>query len=151
GFSVAMVALALVVCLPVLGPPAGVALEPRLGFGAESGWLTVYNLVSAGFTTVDVFIVAAILSRTDVASFGASQRYLAIALGAAPALLAVFRVRTVQTDVLDSGEAQRRLMLDWARRVAPVIGAGVVLGVLAAPALVPVVDGGRYPDSVPIL
>lgn len=151
GFALAMVALGLVVCVPLVAPHSSVRLEPHLGFGAESGWLTVYNLVSAGFTSVDVFIVAAILSRTDVASFGAAQRYLAIALGAAPALLAVFRVRTVQQDVLDSPSAQHRLLLTWARHTAPPIAAAVVLGVVAAPLLIPVLDGGRYPDSVPIL
>jgi O-antigen/teichoic acid export membrane protein len=151
GFALAMVALALAVCVPLLAPRSSVRLERRLGFGAESGWLTIYNLVSAGFTSVDVFIVAAILSRADVASFGAAQRYLAIALGAAPALLAVFRVRTVQQDVLDSPGAQRHLLLAWARQTAPPIAAAVALGVVAAPLLVPIVDGGRYPDSVPIL
>jgi O-antigen/teichoic acid export membrane protein len=151
GFALAMFALALVVCLPVLAPRSSLSLEPRLGFGAESGWLTIYNLVSAGFTSVDIFIVAAILSRTDVASFGAAQRYLAIALGAAPALLAVFRVRTAQQDVLDSRDAQRRLLLTWTRRIAPPIGATVLIGVLAAPLLIPVIDDGRYPTSVPIL
>lgn len=151
GFAFATVALGLVVCVPLVAPHSSVRLEPHLGFGAESGWLTVYNLVSAGFTSVDVFIVAAILSRTDIASFGAAQRYLAIALGAAPALLAVFRVRTVQQDVLDSPGAQHRLLLTWARHTAPPIAAAVVLGVVAAPLLVPVLDGGRYPDSVPIL
>jgi O-antigen/teichoic acid export membrane protein len=151
GFALATVALGLVVCVPLVAPHSSLRLAPHLGFGAESGWLTIYNLVSAGFTSVDVFIVAAILSRTDVASFGAAQRYLAIALGAAPALLAVFRVRTVQQDVLDSPGAQHRLVLTWARHTAPPIAAAVVLGVIAAPLLIPVLDGGRYPDSVPIL
>ena len=40
----------------------------------ESVWLTLFYIASAGYATVDVFIVAALLSHADLAAFGAAQR-----------------------------------------------------------------------------
>lgn len=117
-------------------------------WGHESGWLTVYYVSSAGYATVDVFLIAALLSRTDVASYGAAQRYQAVVLGALPALIAVFRVRTSQVDLIDSAEAQRQMLVAWMRRLAipAVVGIGVIA--VAAPWAIPLVNGHRYPASV---
>jgi O-antigen/teichoic acid export membrane protein len=122
----------------------------RLGFDAEASWLTVYSLVAAGFATVDVFIVAIILSRHDVAAFGAAQRYYAIALGAVPALEAVLRVRTSQRDIVESHELQLATMRGWLKKtmLPAVVLTGVV--VLIAPLVIPIIDGGRYPSSVSV-
>jgi O-antigen/teichoic acid export membrane protein len=125
-------------------------LERRLGFGAESGWLTIYYVASAGFANTEIFVVAAILDKVDVATFGAAQRYYAVVLGAGPALLAVLRVRTSQRDIVDSPVAQRALLTTWAKRTALPVGVGVAAVGLAAPYLIPLVDGGRYPQSIPV-
>jgi O-antigen/teichoic acid export membrane protein len=121
-----------------------------LGLDAEAGWLTVYSLVAAGFATVDVFIVAAILDGYDVAAFGAAQRYYAVALGAAPALEAVLRVRTSQHDIVDSPDAQMRALGNWLKRAT--IPATLLTGALAllSPVIIPVIDHGRYPVSIPV-
>jgi O-antigen/teichoic acid export membrane protein len=157
----AVLALAIVAVWPVLtgGPSrpaltgvrsAGGWLERRLGLGSESGWLTVYYVASAGFANVEIFVIAAILDKIDVASYGAAQRYYAIVLGAAPALVAVFRVRTSQHDVVDSPEVQREMLLNWIRRTAAPVGAALLATALAAPYLIPVIDGGRYPQSITV-
>jgi O-antigen/teichoic acid export membrane protein len=118
-------------------------------FSFESAWLTVYYLASAGFATVDVFIVAALLHHHDVATFGAAQRYYAFALGVGPALLTVVRVRASQHDVIDSPSVQFAMLRSWARRaIIPSVVLTVFLGA-AAPALIPIADGGRYPGSIP--
>ena len=101
----------------------------RLGFTRESGWLTMYSLVAAGFATVDVFIVAVILSQKDVASFGAAQRYYAVALGAVPALEAVMRVRTAQPDIVESSTAQTSTLTVWVKRSA--LPLALLVGILA--------------------
>jgi O-antigen/teichoic acid export membrane protein len=122
----------------------------RLGIGAESIWLTVYSLVATGFATVDVFIVAIILNTTDIATFGAAQRYYAIALGAAPALGSVLRVRTAQADILDSADTQVAVLRTWIMRgTAPTFVLLLFLGLVAQP-VIPLIDQGRYPTSVPV-
>lgn len=122
----------------------------RLGFSAESGWLTIYSFVAAGFATVDIFIVAIILTANDVASFGAAQRYYAIALGVVPALEAVLRVRTSQPDIVESSEAQASALTAWIKRSALLTGIAVLLLALASPTLITWVNHGRYPSSIPV-
>jgi O-antigen/teichoic acid export membrane protein len=122
----------------------------RLGIGPESVWLTLYSLVATGFATVDVFIVAIILSTNEVATFGAAQRYYAIALGAAPALAVVLRVRTAQQDILDSVDAQVATLRQWMKRVSvPTLALMLLLGLASRP-VIPLVDQGRYPTSIPV-
>ena len=122
----------------------------RLGFSAESGWLTIYSFVAAGFATVDVFIVAIILSTGDVAAFGAAQRYYAIALGVVPALEAVLRVRTSQPDIVDSVEAQVSAMTSWCKRAAVPASIAILVMAVAAQPLIPWLNHGKYPQSVPV-
>lgn len=122
----------------------------RLGFTRESGWLTMYSLVAAGFATVDVFIVAVILSQKDVASFGAAQRYYAVALGAVPALEAVMRVRTAQPDIVESSTAQTSTLTVWVKRSALPLALLVGILALAARPVIPLIDHGRYPQSIPV-
>jgi O-antigen/teichoic acid export membrane protein len=117
---------------------------------ADTPWLTVYSIASAAYSNSDVLLVAALLSRYDVAVFGVAQRYYAIALGAVPSLIVVFRVRTSQVDVVDSIAAQRRLLLDWTRRVAPLVAVGAIVGAIAAPLVLPVISHGRYPQAVAV-
>lgn len=125
--------------------------ESRLGFGAESTWLTIFYVASAGFATIDVFIVAALLHHRDLAAFGAAQRYYAFALGAAPALTAVLRVRTAQRDMIDSVTSQATMLRSWFRRTAvPIVIAMAALAALA-PSTIPIADGGKYPTSIPTL
>ena len=119
-------------------------------FGRESAWLTIYYLASAGFAYADIFIVAGFLDDDAVASYGAALRYIAIILGPLPALLAVMRVRTSQSDIVDSAEAQAGLLGDWIKRTILPVSLAIGVAAAAAPFVIPLVDGGRYPDSVPI-
>lgn len=149
----AVLAVAILACAPhawaTRGSRAG--MEGWLGFGAESNWLTVYYVVGAGFAYINVFIVAALLDDEAIASFGAALRYLAIVMGPYPALLAVLRVRTSQHDVVDSTTVQIQMLTDWFKRAALPVLAGLVLVAAAAPFAIPIVDDGRYPDSITIL
>jgi len=121
----------------------------RLMIDSEVSWLTIFYLASAGFATIDIFIVAALLHQKDLAAFGAAQRYYAFALGVGPALLAVVRVRTSQSDVIDSPAQQIRMLRSWVKRAGiPVLVGGVLLA-LVAPFVIPIVDAGRYPASIP--
>jgi O-antigen/teichoic acid export membrane protein len=143
--------VAAVVCAPLvretLSRPAAMLNDE---FGRESAWLTLYYLGSAGFAYADIFIVAGFLNDAAVSSYGAALRYIAIVVGPMPALIAVVRVRTSQGDLVDSHEAQADLMWTWMRRsllpVTAIIGAAAI----AAPFVIPLLDGGRYPDSIPI-
>jgi O-antigen/teichoic acid export membrane protein len=151
--TLAVLALAIVACAPHAWRTrrSRTGMEGRLGFGAESNWLTIYYVVGAGFAYINIFLVAGLLDDEAVASFGAALRYLAIVMGPYPALLAVLRVRTSQHDVVDSTKVQVDMLMDWIRRAAVPVLIGLAVVAAAAPWVIPIVDGGRYPDSVEIL
>jgi O-antigen/teichoic acid export membrane protein len=147
-----VVAVALVTCVPIALSTLGTRTLAGLrgDFGRESGWLTLYYLASAGFAYASMFVVASLLDDEAVASFGAALRYTAIVMGPAPALLAIIRIRTSQRDIVDSAQRQAAMLVGWVKRATlPVAG---VLGVaaLAAPLAIPLIDDGRYPDSIPV-
>jgi O-antigen/teichoic acid export membrane protein len=141
--------------LPILrssghATPQADVREGRLALGPEAGWLTVYYIASGGFSYASVFVVATLLSDAALASYGAATRYLAIVLGPMPALLVVLRVRTSQADIVDSGALQAGMLLRWVRRVGPPVVVALGAMALLAPVVIPMVDDGRYPDSIPI-
>lgn len=151
--------LAVTTCLVaavVAGPPAistwgsTHGREGRYGFGRESAALTLYSLASAGWAYIDLFLVAALLSDVDVAAYGVALRYMSIVIGPVPAMVSVLRVRTAQRDIIDSDEAQIAMMKRWARQAGPPTAAILTLAAVAAIWVIPWLDGGRYPDSVPI-
>jgi O-antigen/teichoic acid export membrane protein len=150
--ALAVFAVAIAVCAPLIRDTLDVSLPATLrgDFRRESGWLTVYYLASAGFAYADIFIVASFLNDAAVASYGAALRYIAIVLGPMPALIAVTRVRTSQHDIVDSPHLQVSMLMSWIRRTILPVGAALAAIALLAPVLIPLVDGGRYPDSVPI-
>jgi O-antigen/teichoic acid export membrane protein len=117
----------------------------------EEMWLSFYYVAAAGFAYVDVVVAATLLTDYQVATLGASLRYLSIALAAIPALGAVLRVRTAQADIVDSPADQEAMVLGWIRRgafpTAFVVGAAALL----APVVIPLLDGGKYPESVETL
>jgi O-antigen/teichoic acid export membrane protein len=123
----------------------------RSSFNREESWLSVYYVAAAGFAYVDVLVAAALLSQHEVATLGASLRYLAIILSPIPALGAVLRVRTAQMDLIDSPASQRVMVVTWLKRTALPAGALMCMVLVLAPVGIPQVDEGKYPDSVPVL
>ncbi|HEU4904906.1 MAG TPA: hypothetical protein VFT19_02175 [Solirubrobacterales bacterium] len=150
--AAAVTGVAALACAPYVRQTIAVPARAALGghFGAEASWLTVYYLASAGFAYVNIFVVASLLDDEAVASYGAASRYLAIALGPVPALLAVIRVRTSQHDVVDSAVLQKEMLIAWVKRTIGPAAAVVAIAVIAAPFAIPLLDQGAYPDSVPI-
>ena len=122
----------------------------RFAFGAESNWLTLYFIASAGFAYGSLFLVASLLDDSAVASYGAAERYVSIVLGPVAALMTVLRVRTSQSDLVDSHKAQITMLVQWMKRSS--LATAAVVGSMAAlaPLVIPVIDGGRYPDSITI-
>jgi O-antigen/teichoic acid export membrane protein len=149
--AVAVLTVAAATCAPLVRQTVAAPAAAALGsFGSEAGWLTVYYLASAGFAYAGIFIVGALLDDSAIAAYGAALRYIAIVLGPVPALLAVLRVRTSQHDVVDSSHRQADMIVSWVRRSILPVGAATAVAAIAAPFLIPLLDGGRYPDSVPI-
>lgn len=144
--------VAAVVCAPLIRQTFSIPIATTLTseFGRESAWLTVYYLGSAGFAYADIFIVAAFLNDAAVSSYGAALRYISIVLGPMPALVAVMRVRTSQHDLVDSARAQADLLGTWIKRSLLPVSLIIGTAAIAAPFLIPVLDGGRYPDSIPV-
>jgi O-antigen/teichoic acid export membrane protein len=150
--SLGVAAVGFTVCAPLMlatwGSRHGV--EGSLGFGREANWLTVFYMASAGFTYSTMFLVAALLDDTAVASWGAAERYSSIVFGPVPALVAVLRVRTSQHDVVDSVSTQVDMLIRWIKQAAlPTVAISGIMAALA-PVLIPMLDGGRYPQSVTI-
>jgi O-antigen/teichoic acid export membrane protein len=143
-------AVGVAACAPLAWATRRVRYQGRFAFGAESNWLSLYFLTSAGFAYSSMFMVATLLDDTAVASFGAAERYVSIVLGPVAALMTVLRVRTSQQDVVDSHAHQIKMLVTWIKRASP--PTAVVVGIMAAlaPLLIPLVDDGRYPDSVTI-
>ena len=121
-----------------------------LRFEHEESWLSLYYLAAAGFAYVDVLVASALLDQEQVASFGASLRYLAIVIAAIPSLGAILRVRTAQADMIDSHEAQRGMILGWMRAGALPVAVGTLVLVALSPWAIPILDGGRYPGSITV-
>ena len=151
-FAIGVGALAMIFALPIAFSTRGATRgkEGRFGFGRETISLTLYSLASAGWAYLDIFLVAALLNDVAVASYGAALRYISVIMGPVPALIAVLRVRTSQHDMIDSNTARREMTRRWMRQtILPalaVIGGGGIAAIWA----IPLVDGGRYPLSVPI-
>jgi O-antigen/teichoic acid export membrane protein len=150
--ALAVLVVAAYTCWPLAWATRGsrAGMEGRFGFGPESNWLALYYVVGSGLAYVNVFLVAALLDDTAVASFGAALRYYAIVLGPMPALLAVLRVRTSQHDVVDSDEVQTEMLMRWLKQAALPVLAAFAIAAIAAPFAIPLIDEGRYPDSIPI-
>jgi O-antigen/teichoic acid export membrane protein len=125
-------------------------MEGRFGFGSESIALTFYSVASAGRAYATIFLVAALLDDMAVASYGAALRYIAVVKGPVPALISVLRVRTAQRDMVDSAEAQIAMLRNWARRSGPLVFVALGIAAVVAPFAIPIIDGGRYPLSVPL-
>jgi O-antigen/teichoic acid export membrane protein len=151
-FSVATCLLGLVVAGPLALASRGAThnVDGRFGFGRETAALTLYSMASAGWAYLDLFLVAALLDDAAVAAYGAALRYVAIVMGPVPAMVSVLRVRTAQGDMIDSDEAQIAMMKRWAKQTAPPALALLGIAAIAAIWAIPLIDGGRYPDSIPI-
>jgi O-antigen/teichoic acid export membrane protein len=145
-----LVALVVAAPLAVTTRHAGRGKEGRYGFGRESAALTLYSMASAGWAYLDLFLVAALLNDTAVAAYGAALRYVSIVMGPVPAMVSVLRVRTAQGDMIDSDEAQITMMRRWAKQTAPPTLIILAIAAILAIWAIPLIDGGRYPDSIPI-
>lgn len=152
-YVASMVVIGVVTAAPVARASLSTHVAvPRLSwFDREETWLSFYYVAAAGFAYVDIMVAAALLDQKQVATLGAALRYLAIVLGAIPALGAVLRVRTAQVDLIDSLSNQRAMVITWLKRTT--VPAGLVVGttVLLAPLVIPHIDGGKYPGSVVVL
>jgi len=151
-FVTAMVVVGAVTAVPILrGTVDRRMLRLRvLRFDREESWLSLYYLASAGFAYVDLMVASALLDQQEVATLGAAVRYLAIVLAAAPSLAAVLRVRTAQSDMIDSPEAQRLMIVKWMRSGSSMLALALALTALLARWGIPILSGGRYPGSVTV-
>ena len=151
-FAVGTGLVALVVAAPLSLATRGAThgMDGRFGLSRETAALTLYSMASAGWAYLDLFLVAALLDDAAVAAYGAALRYVSIVMGPVPAMVSVMRVRTAQSDMIDSDEAQIAMMKRWAKQTAPPALALLGLAAIAAIWAIPLIDGGRYPDSIPI-
>jgi O-antigen/teichoic acid export membrane protein len=161
GENLAAISLWLVGSAVVVGVVAAGSVALRSGslplrrlrpssFSSEEAWLSLYYVAAAGFAYVDVLVAAALLGQYEVATLGASLRYLGVIQSPIPALGAVLRVRTSQVDLVDSLASQRTMVRSWVRRT--ILPAGVLMAavLVVAPIVIPQIDEGKYPGSVSV-
>jgi O-antigen/teichoic acid export membrane protein len=109
------------------------------------GYLFAYFALIAGLSQLDVFVLSAITTPFQVATYGAAFRYyslLSLALASVHAVLLPL-LQQVRTP----GEEDAIMARQW--RMLLVFAPVVVAGAVAATWLMPWLDGGRYPGSVP--
>jgi O-antigen/teichoic acid export membrane protein len=143
-----MVIIGVVAVAGPLRKGLAVKANHKLSLAREEIWLSFFSFASAGFAYVDVLVASVLLSEYQVSTLGASLRYWAVIVSAMPALGAVLRVRTSQSDIVDSAERQRAMVLSWIRRT--IIPATLLIGGIfaLAPIVIPQIDGGKYPGSI---
>lgn len=109
--------------------------------------LFAYFFLSGIFTQIDIFMLAALSNDITVASYGSAYRYygvLALALNSAHALLLPM-VRQISSRIeLDE------LLLKH-HRLLIAFSASMFVVATAAGWFVPLVDGGKYPEAIPVL
>ena len=151
-FVSAMVVVGVATALPIVRGTLDRRLFRLRGlrYDREEAWLSLYYLASAGFAYVDLMVASALLDQQQVATLGAAVRYLAIVLAAAPSLAAVLRVRTAQADMIDSPDAQRLMIVGWMRSGSTVLALALALTAVLARWGIPILSGGRYPESVTV-
>src|SRR4029077_20920254 len=89
-----------------------------------------------------------LLNDAAVPAYGNALRYESIDICTVPGMVSVLRVRTGQSDMIDSEEAEIGVMRRWARQTAPPVLAILGIAAIAAIWVIPLIDGCRYPDSV---
>jgi O-antigen/teichoic acid export membrane protein len=149
-FVASMVVVGLVAAVPIARNAFGGQIPSMraMRFDREESWLSFYYLAAAGFAYVDVLVASALLDQNQVAALGASLRYITIVQAALPSLIAILRVRTAQLDMIDSPEAQRRMIVRWLRTGLVPVGLSALAMVVLAPWALPILSGGRYPESI---
>jgi len=153
----------------VLGLQSGAMLLVfLLAVGRRVRWRSLLNLRQAGTLgrgvvrgrygfLVGYFVVLALLSQANVpllrvlagseplAAYGAAFRYYGLLL---LALGAVNQVLLPSVQAADA--AALHALLRQNARFTVVFAAGVLLGISLAPWALPLLDGGKYPDAVPV-
>ncbi len=130
---------------PRFSPGAGGRVLREMVTGA-SRFLLLYFLLLSMFAQLETFILERLSTTVALASYGAASRYyglLSLALGAVHTVLLPRVHEARQTGTLDQVlREQRRLLL----AVVPLL----LLAAAVAGWALPLVDGGKYPDSVAV-
>lgn len=118
----------------------------RLSFGNPYVYLFGYFLLLAIFLQIDVIMLSVMAHPRDVAVYGAAFRYYStflLALNSAHVVL----LPLLQSAAADA-EVERIFMVHWRA-----LGLFAVIGVAAEWAagwVIPIIDGGKYPESVTV-
>jgi O-antigen/teichoic acid export membrane protein len=125
--------------------PAPSAPFPKAMLRPQHGYLLGYFIVLALFSQVDIFMLKALADADTLASYASAARYyqlLSLALGAVHAVILPSMQAADSSPALDDLFRKHSWLL---AAFAPVVAACAVL----ATWVLPWVDLGRYPDSVP--
>ena len=108
--------------------------------------LLLYFVATAAFAQVEVFVLRRLATPEVLATFGASFRYyvlLSLALGAVhTVLLPIIQRARLDGTLREVVRRQQRLLAVF----VPV----VVLGAWLSAWIIPLIDGGRYPESIAV-
>lgn len=132
--------------LPARGAAARVLPLLREIVAGRFLFLLLYFVALAAFAQVEVWVLKALADEATLATFGASFRYyvlLSLALGAVhTVLLPLIQRAREEGSLAEVVRQQQRLLAIF----VPI----VLLGAWLSGWLIPMIDGGRYPGSVPV-
>jgi O-antigen/teichoic acid export membrane protein len=117
-------------------------------FLSASGWLLVYCLFLNMFNQLDVLMISRFLGDKALAEFGVAIKYYALLLTLLPSIMAVLRVRTSKSDMVDDLQKQRRFTVQWIKKSAPISFVLSSISALAAMWIFPIVNGTQYNASI---
>jgi O-antigen/teichoic acid export membrane protein len=109
------------------------------------GYLFGYFALVAALSQLDVFVLAALAPPLEVATYGAAFRYYSLL---SLALASVHAVLLPVLQKVETPDEQDRIMgRQW--QMAAVFTPLVLAGAVASAWIIPWLNGGRYPDTVP--
>jgi O-antigen/teichoic acid export membrane protein len=133
--------IASILLKPVAGNPPrlSTALDTIKDHRARTLALYIALVATAG--QLPMLLIANVATASDVASFGAAYRYFGLLMSVLASVHVVILAKVAGGTLTDTAGIRR--MQIWATAM-------VIVGVSAGYLLIPVIDGGKYPDS-PVL
>lgn len=127
--------------LPAVRRYYGIAREV---VGGEMVWLFLYFVVLATESQAEIFLLRSISDTHSLATFGAAYRYYALVM------LAISPVQLVLVPMIHrSSDSEVGTVFRDHRVLVWILGPVIALGALASPWVIPWIDLGKYPTSIP--
>jgi O-antigen/teichoic acid export membrane protein len=109
-------------------------------------YLVSYFFIVTILFNCDIFLLTVFSNTNVVAEYAAGFRYYAIVQ------LALVSVNRILLPYIQSEQGHSRIIAVFSEHIqtAKYFGVLIGIGVVVSPCLIPIIDGGRYPGSIPV-